>query len=140
MRVRSRRRPAPDERAATAGVSARLGVSLVEVLVSLLLLGVGVSLSMRVLSMASRSLDEAELGLRALFVLSEIAGENDSAVAALAPTPAGPGRLVPEPDPIGAPAVRYEPPAGASGSDVNEPAGPGPFSRPHRWQIGGGGR
>jgi Tfp pilus assembly protein PilV len=47
------------------------GTSLVEVLVSLVLLGLAWTASVRVLSGAARSLDEAELGFRALVLLAE---------------------------------------------------------------------
>jgi hypothetical protein len=49
----------------------RSGTSLVEVLVSLVLLGLAWTLSVRVLSGAARGLDEAEVGFRALLLLAD---------------------------------------------------------------------
>jgi len=51
-------------------VSGRSGTSLVEVLVSLVLLGLAWTMSVQVLSSAARGLDEAELGFRALVLLT----------------------------------------------------------------------
>lgn len=116
---------------AASCVVGRSGISIVEVLVALLVLTVGMSLSMRVLSLASRSLDESELGLQALFVLSELTDANRRAVD---PRPAGPGRLVPDLDSAGLPTVRYEPPAGGAGGD-EAGNGVGPYMRPHEWRL-----
>jgi hypothetical protein len=53
-----------------AGVTGRSGTSLVEVIVSIVLLGLSVTLTVRVLSGAARSLDEAELGFREMVRLA----------------------------------------------------------------------
>lgn len=110
------------------------GASLVEVLVALLVFALGASLSVRVLEIASRSLDEAELGLHATLVLGELAGARDSTRVDLAPRPVGPGRLVAEWSPGAAPVVRYEPPGrtdGSNGGGIGLPA----YSRPRTWAL-----
>lgn len=118
---------------ASKAVLGRVGVSLPEVLVSLLVFMLGMSLSVRVLSLAGQSLDEAELGFRALVFLSEIVQQSGSAELRLEPRRAGPGMLVPELDFAGAPAVRYEPPTESAGSESENATGP--YSRSHRWAI-----
>jgi len=85
------------------------GTSLAELLVALTILALGGSLTTRVLWLATRDLESAEVGLRAVLLLSEVHDPRD-------PDPdgsirsAGPGRLVAERDEGGGWAVRYEPP------------------------------
>lgn len=52
-------------------VVGRSGTSIVEVLVCIALLGLAATLSVRVLSAAARSLDEAEAGFRSLVLRAE---------------------------------------------------------------------
>jgi hypothetical protein len=54
----------------------RSGTSIVEVLVSIVLLGLAWTLSVRVLSGAARSLDEAEIGFRSLVLLAELGDDS----------------------------------------------------------------
>ncbi len=108
-----------------------VGISLVEVLVALVLFGVGGSLCVRVLADVGRSVRGVELGLHALFLLSELTrppapGDPEPAVRAV-----GAGRLLPEIDPGGIPLVRYEPsePSAVEGGD--------PFHRHQTWRLDG---
>ena len=52
------------------------GTSLVEVLVSIVLLGLSATLTVRVLSGAARSLDEAEVGFREMVRLAEFGADS----------------------------------------------------------------
>lgn len=72
------------------------GVSIAELLVSLVILALGATLSIRVLSQASRGLEEAELSLRAVIYLSELSAIPVTARAGSSSArPAGPGWLTP---------------------------------------------
>lgn len=88
------------------------GASLIELLVALVILGIGASLSTRVLTHAARELEGAELGLRAVLLIAE-AQENGLPAAE---RPAGPGRLTLERGVTGSLRVRYESPTGRFGA------------------------
>ena len=60
--------PAPFRRCSLG----KSGTSLVEVLVSIVLLGLSATLTVRVLSGAARSLDQAEVGFREMVRLPEL--------------------------------------------------------------------
>ncbi len=110
------------------------GVSIAEVLVSLVLLALGATLSLRVLASASRTVEEAELGLRAAIFLSEIAPVPDAGADTIAPRASGPGWLIPEVEPPEALTIRYEPPDARDRSGYN-PVGPQGFLAEQSWDF-----
>jgi hypothetical protein len=69
-------RAIPDRERTIAARGTTSGTSLVEVLVSIALLGLAWTLSVRVMTSAARSLDDAELGFRALVQLAEPLGDS----------------------------------------------------------------
>ena len=114
------------------------GVSIVELLVSLVILSLGAALSVGVLSSANRRIEQAELDLRAAIYLGELSATNTATWAAPdSARPAGPGRLILETG-AGPIAVRYEPPASASGGSGFAQQGLGGFRTARSWRLSGG--
>jgi prepilin-type N-terminal cleavage/methylation domain-containing protein len=107
-----------------ASAESRAGASLVEVVVSITILGIGAALATRTLELAAWELDRAELGARAILLLSEL---HDGFVleGERAERRAGPGFLVPHSDNESL-HVQYEPPSpttegrGARGTGYRE--------------------
>jgi hypothetical protein len=111
-------------------MSSARGASLAELLVALTLLATGGSLSARLLSQATREMESAEIGLRAVLFLAE-RWESATSIES-EERPAGPGLLIGEGAGIGA-RVRYDPQA----AETESPGGRGGFLRARDWAIEG---
>ena len=113
-----------------------VGASLAEVLVALTLLGLGASLSMRLLAQAEREIQGAEIGLRAAVLLAETGsgiversgGERGAA---------GPGTLTVQRGTDGL-LVRYEPPPGGVPGPKGRLPGMGGYLEAREWRLHGG--
>ncbi len=115
----------------------RVGASLAELLVALLILSVGGTLTARVLWQAGREIEGAELGVRASLFLSELhdggGGEGNGSVRS-----AGPGTLTAETSAEGELIVRYDPPHGVDQASAREEVLSTGFREPRRWRLEGG--
>jgi hypothetical protein len=103
--------------------------------VSVAIAGVGLALAVRTLSIAGRELEAADLGVRAALFLSELQ-DAPSFDEGTEERPAGPGRLVPDPE-GDALRVEYLPPSGAA--QVRSEPAEGGYSRGRSWSIRGDG-
>ncbi len=109
------------------------GVSIVELVVAIAILGVGASVSARLLTLSSRSIEDAELNLRAAMFMSELSSTTDRTVAEHPPRAVGPGSLIYEGDLGGNISLRYEPEV-VSGSAL-PPQGSRGFVGQRRWML-----
>jgi hypothetical protein len=114
----------------------RGGASLVELLVALTLLGIGGALSTRVLDLAAREIEGAELELRAVLLVTELHPWPGTPVEG-GTRPAGPGVLVAEATGAGW-RVLFEPPGGGIAEGGAGSAHSGGFQRPREWVVEGG--
>lgn len=112
--------------------SGRSGRSIAEFVVSLTIFTLGATLMLRVLNVATQSLEEAELGIGAAIYLSELYSAPDDAPPYDGVRPIGPGVLEKEDKTDGALTVRYQPPSlggpGASGRVRG-------YQSTHRWSV-----
>jgi hypothetical protein len=112
--------------------SGRGGWSIAEFVVSLTIFTLGATLMFRILNVATQSLEEAELGIRAAIFLSELHSAPDDAPPHDGVRPIGPGVLEKEDETDGALTVRYQPPSlGAPGA----PGRVGGYHSTHRWSV-----
>jgi len=91
-------------------IESRVGATLVEVAVAVAVLSIGLALATRTLELAARELDGADLGVRALLLLSEI-HDGFASREEVGARPGGPGLLLPSWDGDDL-RVDYEPHAG----------------------------
>ena len=112
--------------------SGRRGRSIAEFVVSLTIFTLGATLMVRVLNVATQSLEEAELGIAAAIYLSELYSAPAGAQPHEGVRPIGPGVLEKEEETDGALTVRYQPPSlGGSGA----PGRARGYHSGHQWSV-----
>ncbi len=112
----------------------RAGASLAELLVALVILSLGGTLTARALWLASVEIEGAELGLRAALLLSELQDRNGLGAAG-EERRAGPGTLIFEGVGGDELIVRFAPPGAGGASGEEAGALSGGFGAPRSWRL-----
>jgi hypothetical protein len=111
------------------------GASLAELLVALTILAIGGALTTRLLSLAARDLESAEVGLRATLFMAELHDARNPGSIENARS-AGPGMLVHVADAEGKSLIRYLPPhPGSDASGESGMADSKGFLEPRSWSL-----